>query len=256
MVAITQEDYVWPSAVGLTLRGASLDYDGRNVFRDLDLDLPAGEITCLLGPSGVGKSSLLRLIAGLAPTATATALTASDGAPLAGRIAYMDQRDLLYPWLTVVDNVLLGSRLRGDTPDRDRALALLEHVGLADRAAERPQVLSGGMRQRAALARTLMEDRPIVLMDEPFSSLDALTRLKLQDLAAELLGDRTVLLVTHDPLEALRVGHGIHVLSGAPAALHTPLRPAGLPPRDATDMSLHERYAELLRRLAGEATAP
>lgn len=249
MVAITQEDYVWASGVGLTLRGASLDYDGRNVFRDLDLDLPAGEITCLLGPSGVGKSSLLRLIAGLAPTATA--LTASDGAPLEGRIAYMDQRDLLYPWLTVVDNVLLGSRLRREAPDRERALALLERVDLADRAADRPQVLSGGMRQRAALARTLMEDRPIVLMDEPFSSLDALTRLKLQDLAAELLADRTVLLVTHDPLEALRLGHGIHVLSGAPAVLDAPLRPAGPPPRDATDMALHARYVELLRRLGG-----
>ncbi len=251
MVAITQEDHFFAPGVGLTLRGASLDYDGRGVFRDLDLDLPAGEITCLLGPSGVGKSSLLRLIAGLAPTATATALAASDGGPLDGRVAYMDQRDLLYPWLTVIDNVLLGSRLRGERPDRARALALLKHVGLADRAGDRPRVLSGGMRQRAALARTLMEDRPVVLMDEPFSSLDALTRLKLQDLAAELLADRTVLLVTHDPLEALRLGHVVHVLSGAPAVLRTPLRPAGPPPRDATDMALHARYAELLRRLGG-----
>ena len=110
-------------------------------------------------------------------------------------------------------------------------------------------MLSGGERQRLALARTLMEDRPIVLMDEPFSSLDVLTRLLLQDLAAELLAERTVLLVTHDPMEALRLGHRIFVMSGSPALLGAPLEPAGAPPRDAAQVSRSDAYRDLLARL-------
>ncbi len=137
---------------------------------------------------------------------------ADDGAGLDGRIALMAQQDLLLPWLSVRDNVLLGHRLRGASRAelrrlREPAAALLARVGLERDADRLPGTLSGGMRQRAALARTLMEDRPIVLMDEPFSALDVVTRHRLQDLAAELLVGRTVLLVTHNPLEALRLGH-------------------------------------------------
>lgn len=235
--------------ISVELSGAALAYGGRDVFRDLALSLDAGATTCLLGPSGIGKSSLLRLIAGLAREATARHLRGSDGQKLTGRIAYMDQRDLLYPWLTVMQNVTLGSRLRGQSPDVARATALLQRVGLAAHAGDRPAALSGGMRQRAALARTLLEDRPVVLMDEPFSALDALTRLKLQDLAAELLRGRTVLLVTHDPIEALRLGHRVHVLTGAPAVLDTPMIPPGAPPRDAAAVARHPLYGDLLRRL-------
>jgi putative hydroxymethylpyrimidine transport system ATP-binding protein len=112
------------------------------------------------------------------------------------------------------------------------------------------------MRQRVALARTLAEDRPIVLMDEPFSALDAITRFALQELAANLLAERTVLLVTHDPLEALRLGHRIHVMAGSPARLETALDvddsraelPA--PPRDPADADILARQADLLKRLA------
>ena len=109
------------------------------------------------------------------------------------------------------------------------------------------------MRQRAALARTLMEDRPIVLMDEPFSSLDVVTRHRLQDLAAELLVGRTVLLVTHSPLEALRLGHRLYVLAGRPAVPRGPLLPRGLPPRDAADPTLLALQAELLGELTRSA---
>ena len=107
------------------------------------------------------------------------------------------------------------------------------------------------MRQRVALARTLMEDRAIVLMDEPFSAMDALTRLHLQDLAAEVLVGRTVLLVTHDPLEALRLGHRILVLRGKPAQLAPALEPDNRPPRSAQDPTLHNFAADILRDLAG-----
>ncbi len=127
---------------------------------------------------------------------------------------------------------------------------MLERVGLVPQKDQLPATLSGGERQRAALARTLMEDRPVVLMDEPFSALDAITRARLQVLAAGLLAGRTVLLVTHDPLEALRLGHRIQVMTGHPARIEGTIEPAGLPPRDLHDPALLARQGELLARLA------
>ena len=240
-----------PPPIGIELRRGDLSFGGKPVFQGLDLDIPAGLTTCLLGPSGVGKSSLLRLIAGISPEASAGRLAASDGGPIAERMAFMDQRDLLLPWLSVFDNVTLGARLRGEAVDRQRAGSLLQRVGLAREADSLPAALSGGMRQRAALARTLMEDRPVILMDEPFSAVDALTRLRLQDLAAQLLAGRTVLLVTHDPMEALRLGHRILVLRGDPARMGEVLEPRGTPPRPADDPALHGLAAQILRDLAG-----
>jgi len=234
------------------LQAAALTYDGKALFKALDLALPAGQTTCLLGPSGVGKSSLLRLIAGLADGADGVALD-ERGAALDGRIAYMAQQDLLLPWLPLLANVMLGPRLRGEARDPrllERARALIDEVGLTAHADKRPAQLSGGMRQRAALARTLLEDRPIVLMDEPFAALDAITRYELQALAARLLQGRTVLLVTHDPLEALRLGHRVQVMAGRPASLDSPLEPPGSPPRALDDPALLGLQSELLRRLA------
>ncbi|MFQ6018782.1 MAG: ABC transporter ATP-binding protein [Kiloniellaceae bacterium] len=241
-----------PAAPSIRLHAAGLKYGGAVVFDALDLTLPAGRTTCLLGPSGVGKTSLLRLIAGLAHGAQGEAVDA-EGAPVKDRVAYLAQHDLLLPWLTVLGNVTLGCRLRGEAvrgETQGRARALIGRVGLAGREGDRPAKLSGGMRQRVALARTLMEDRPIVLMDEPFSALDAITRYQLQALAAELLAGRTVLLVTHDPLEALRLGHRIQVMAGAPARLDSALEPAGRPPRDPGEPELMALQAELLERLS------
>ncbi len=235
--------------LAVSLRAARLVYSGLTLFAGLDLELAGGGFTCLLGPSGIGKSSLLRLLAGLTPPGVSGELRGGDGLPLTGRVAYMAQQDLLLPWLNVLDNVTLGSRLRGERPDRQRALELLARVGLADSALARPEALSGGMRQRAALARTLMEDRPMVLMDEPFSGLDALTRLRLQAMAVELLAGRTVLLVTHDPLEALRLGEHILVMNGRPATLQTLPDLPGAPPRDPGDPAVQAAYRAILRRL-------
>ncbi len=231
------------------VRGATLRHGGNLLFEDLSVTLAAGETTCLLGVSGIGKSSLLKLVAGLGPAPERGAVEAGDGRPLKGRIAYMDQRDLLLPWLGLLDNVTLGARLRGDPADRGGARRLLRDVGLSGREADPPAVLSGGMRQRAALARTLMEDRPVVLMDEPFSALDALTRLRLQDLAGRLLAGRTVLLVTHDPLEAVRLGHRIHVMAGLPARMAAAMTLPGEPPRDPTRADAMARYRELMAHL-------
>ncbi len=247
-------------APSVHLHAAALSYGGRAVFDELDLALPAGKITCLLGPSGVGTTSLLRLIAGLAPGAQGEGAPdeALDqaGRPVRDRVAYLAQNDLLLPWAGALGNVTLGWRLRGETVTAEteaRARALLGRVGLAGREDDRPAKLSGGQRQRVALARTLMEDRPVVLMDEPFSALDAITRFELQALAAEVLAGRTVLLVTHDPLEALRLGHRVHVMAkggaSAPARLDDALEPAGAPPRDPGDPALLALQAELLKRL-------
>jgi putative hydroxymethylpyrimidine transport system ATP-binding protein len=270
----TAADTAAPIAVHL--HAARLSYRGVVIFEDLDLDLPAGRITCLLGPSGVGKTSLLRLIAGLTGNdggdagdggnggGTVLPGTAVDqaGRAVQDRVAYMAQQDLLLPWASVLGNVLLGPRLRGEDRDPDivqRARGLIAQVGLKGREEVLPARLSGGMRQRVALARTLVENRPIVLMDEPFSALDAITRFALQELAARLLAERTVLLVTHDPLEALRLGHRIYVMAGSPARLETALDvlddvggadelPA--PPRDPGNADVLARQADLLKRLA------
>lgn len=236
----------------ISIRVDRLNFDGMTLFEGLNLTLKAGLWTCLMGVSGVGKSTLLRLVAGLIPDETSAAVTAEGGA-LEGQIAYMAQDDLLLPWLTVFDNITLGARLRGQEFSPGRALRLLEQVGLLPSAYELPATLSGGMRQRAALARTLMEDRPVVLMDEPFSALDTITRVRLQDLAAEMLRGRTVLLVTHDPLEAFRLADRIHVMSGRPAVLFEPIEPEGAAPRDVRDAALLEGQAELLDRLTRSA---
>ncbi len=239
----------------VAVANACVAYGGRPLFEGLDVAIAGGVCTCLLGPSGVGKTTLLRIIAGLIPPGPKTRVSASDGQPLAGRIAYMAQQDLLLPWLSVLDNVTLGARLRRHHGDRATAATLLVRVGLGGKSHMLPAALSAGERQRVALARTLMEDRPLVLMDEPFSALDVITRSRLQDMAAELLAGRTVLLVTHDPLEALRLGHRIHVLSGRPAQLDEALTPTGRVPRDITDTGVLRRQGELLQRLRRAAEA-
>jgi len=230
---------------GLALGGAA-------VLAPMTLDVMGGRVTALLGPSGSGKSTLLRLAAGLLPLPGTVA--AEDGAPLTGRIAWMAQQDLLVPWRDALGNVLLGAHLRGERPDTARAEALRAEVGLTPADWRKmPAALSGGMRQRVALARTLMEDRPVVLMDEPFAAVDAPTRHRLQDLAARMLAGRTVLLVTHDPLEALRLADRILLLQGRPAAPVALPVPDGAPPRPARDQALLAAQAALLERLAGAA---
>lgn len=188
---------------------------GAALFGPVRLVLEPGRWVAVLGRSGVGKSTLLRLIAGLETGAEfAGTITAADGGSVPPRVSYMAQNDALLPWADVLGNVIVGARLRGERPDRDRARALIGRVGLADHAAKRPHHLSGGQRQRVALARVLAEDRPFVLLDEAFSALDAVTRAEMQELATEVLRGRSVLLVTHDPLEAVRLADSAWLLHG------------------------------------------
>lgn len=239
----------------IDIRAAGLDFDGQALFENLSLNLPGGGWTCLLGPSGVGKTTLLRLVAGLVAPWEGTTVTDGSGHGLTGRIAYMAQQDLLLPWLTVRENVTLSARLNGRRPDDARAETLLHRVGLVAEADRRPDSLSGGQRQRVALARTLMEDAPVVLMDEPFTALDAITRHDLQGAARTLLAGRTVLFVTHDPFEALRLGDRVYVMAGRPARLGEPIEPEGPAPRDIHDPAIVRRHADIMSRLLQARTA-
>ncbi len=224
----------------------------RRLFDDFALRLDGGSTTCLLGPSGCGKSTLLKLIAGSGPPLLSGIIRLE---PAAGKLncAWMGQDDLLLPWLSLIDNVLLGAKLRGELTDalRQQARDLLRLAGLGSHEYDLPSCLSGGMRQRGALLRTLMEGRAIVLMDEPFSALDALNRQRLQDLAAEMIKGRTVLLVTHDPLEALRLADRVVVLAGSPARVVASLLPPDRPPRRLDSPVMARQYGELLAMLMG-----
>jgi putative hydroxymethylpyrimidine transport system ATP-binding protein len=244
---------------GLDISQAYMRYKNKTIFKNLSLSLPGGQWTCLLGTSGVGKSTLLRMIAGVltdddfkkeSDECCIGNITASDGISLKGRVAYMAQSDLLMPWCSALENVLLGCKLRGQKTRKniEKAKGLLNMVELEDSAKLKPSSLSGGMRQRVALARTLMENKPIVLMDEPFSALDAITRYKLRNLAAKLLKNCTVLLVTHDPMEALRLGDNIKIMCGSPAKIidfgDIPKTPI---PRNSDDMAVIALYGKVLK---------
>ncbi|MHB1946786.1 MAG: ABC transporter ATP-binding protein [Gammaproteobacteria bacterium] len=237
----------------IIIRNLSLAYGGVALFADLNLTLRASQCTCLLGPSGVGKSTLLRLIANLISPNTSYRgeILADNPEPLASQVSYMAQTDLLLPWLTTLDNVLLSSRLCGKDLSslRSQAKDLLSQVGLTDALDKYPHELSGGMRQRAALIRTLIQDKPIVLMDEPFSAVDAITRLELQTLAAKLLTNRTVFLVTHDPIEALRLANEVVILSGQPAKLTSLMSLSSATPRDPSDPEFIKHQTDLFHAL-------
>ena len=240
-------------APAITLKG-SATYGAVPVFGPLKFEALASGWTCLLGSSGVGKSTLLRLLAGLDAGVTFDGeISCSDGELLPPRASLMLQSDMLLPWLSVLQNVTLGARFRGEKADQVRATQLLNDVGLAGFAQRMPNTLSGGQRQRVALARTLMEDRPVMLLDEPFSALDAKNRAAMQELAARLFIGRTVILVTHDPYEAARLGAQIVVMTKAGL---TVLRPPTSSTTRAYDLPEVMKFAaELLHLLHDEIGA-
>lgn len=191
----------------------------------ISFTMKEGEFVSLLGPSGCGKSTLLNIIAGLIPQTEGRVLL--KGKPLSEqdhKIGYMLQQDYLFPWKTVLDNVLIGpqiSKIRNEEIELE-ACNLLEEVGLAGVEGKYPHSLSGGMRQRAALVRTLINEPEILLLDEPFSALDYFTKLKLEDLVAEILKmyRKTAILVTHDIGEAISMSDRIIVLDRQPGRIH------------------------------------
>lgn len=232
-----------------------MQYEQQFLFQELTAHFSASSWHSILGSSGVGKSTLLKAIAGIVGDYQGKIVT-DDGERLSGRIAWMAQDDLLLPWLNVRDNVALGYRLRQEKPADldDNIHHLLEKVGLAELASRMPYQLSGGQRQRVALARTLLENKPIILMDEPFSALDVAKRLDLQALFVELLSDKTVLFITHDPLEALRLSQFIWLMQGSPAQLSLVSQMSTPTPRAVDDREvLHwQNHLLSLMRQEGE----
>jgi len=210
------------------LRNVGLRYFGwegeTEALQDISLSVAPGEFVAIIGPSGCGKSTLLSLIAGLfAPTEGSVLV---DGGPVAGpnrRIGYMLQQDYLFEWRTILDNVVLGAEIQGApmAVARERARQLLTRYGLGQFLHHLPRQLSGGMRQRAALARTLCTEPEIVLLDEPFSALDSQTRLALADEIGGILRReaKTVILVTHDIGEAISMAERVIVMSRRPGRI-------------------------------------
>ena len=242
-----------PAAV--TVSGLSKTFAGRDgpvpALDRVSFEAATGETLGLVGPSGCGKSTLLEVVAGLEP--------ASAGAvAVRGECVLMPQRDLLLPWRSALDNAAIAPQLQSvpRTEARRRAAVLFARFGLAEFAQARPAELSGGMRQRVAFARTLLAGRPVLLLDEPFASLDSITRAELQAWLLTALAEepRTTLLVTHDIEEALYVCDRVLVMSRRPGTIVADLRP-GLdrsPPR--TEVVTSREFSRL-RQDALEALA-
>jgi NitT/TauT family transport system ATP-binding protein len=226
---------------------------GANVIalQGVDLAIHAGEVIVMVGPSGCGKTTLLNSICDLLPSGAhlSGALTIANGV----RLGYMPQKDALLPWRSVLGNVEVGPELRGvgKHERRDHASELLDLVGLAQFRDHYPHQLSGGMRQRVSLARTLAYEPDVILMDEPFGALDAFNRTALQE---ELLriNDKTrltVLLITHDLSEAIILGHRVFVMTNRPGRV-LDVFPIDLPePRVASRLQGTQTYHQLYQRL-------
>ncbi|QIN80627.1 ATP-binding cassette domain-containing protein [Rubrobacter marinus] len=238
----------------LAARGIGVEKGGVRILDGVDLEVAPGEFVALIGPSGAGKSTLLGLLAGL--EAPSEGVVEKDGVPLSspGLVSYMPQSDLLLPWRSVVANVALGLEATGVSKReaRERASESLERFGLDGFGGAPPWTLSGGMRSRVALLRTALLDRDVLLLDEPFGALDALTR---RDLQGWILGVRdelaaTIVLVTHDVDEAILLADRVVVLSERPARVALDLEVDLERPR-TMEQETTEGFAALKARLLG-----
>ena len=209
----------------LTVSGVGFDYKGIPVLDNVDLSVNRGEFVALVGPSGCGKSTLLNLISGLLSPGKGTITTngISDSSGRLGNVSYMQQRDLLLPWRTIAENCQLGMELRSISADvsKARVQELAKSFGLFDVLNHMPWQLSGGMRQRAALMRTILLENDVLLLDEPFGALDAITRTALQKWLLSVLvrSDKAVLLVTHDVEEAILLADRVMIMASEPGRI-------------------------------------
>ena len=224
----------------------SLKIKNKKLLDDFSLIIEKGRWTTILGQSGVGKSTLLKLIAGLEIPGQFRGNIKLDS--VNHKIfSWMAQNDLLLPWLSVIKNVCLGQILRNEKLDHKKAEKLLKAVELENISIQLPDTLSVGMRQRVALARTLMEETEIVLMDEPFSSLDYITRSNIQNLSRKLLKNKTVIMVTHDPTEALLLSDNLLLIENQKL---TKLElPNSRPMRSIKQKDFSEYYEKTINRL-------
>jgi ABC-type nitrate/sulfonate/bicarbonate transport system ATPase subunit len=252
----------------LNLEGISVSFPGQDgsfqALAPLDLHVEGGRFISLIGPSGCGKSTLFNVIAGLhAPTSGKVTIGEVDATGMIGMTGYMLQKDMLLPWRTVLDNVILGLEIRGmSKPEaRERVLPYLRQYGLAGFETKYPSALSGGMRQRAALLRTLLIDTDVILLDEPFGALDAQTKAQMQDWLLQIWADfrKTVIFVTHDVDEAVYLSDEICVMASRPGrvieqiAVDLPRPRTRNLLRDTTFLDLKTRCLDLLSH---PATSP
>jgi NitT/TauT family transport system ATP-binding protein len=250
-----------PSGLAVSLRGVTKVYDnGVTALGPLDLAVRQGEFISLLGPSGCGKSTALRLIAGLgAPTSGTVQLSHHEGELRPGHaIGFVFQEPTLMPWASVRDNVRLPLKLAGvATADADaKVTAALARVGLADFAEAYPRELSGGMKMRVSLARALVTDPGILLLDEPFAALDEITRFRLNnDLLAlwRNLG-KTVIFVTHSVFESVYLSQRVVVMTARPGGVGAEIRIDAAEPR-GEEFRTSAAYADYCRRVS-KALAP
>lgn len=213
----------------LTLKGIHHTYFTKTsavtALNDISLDVQEGEFVSFLGPSGCGKTTLLSIIAGLIePSNGQVQLEGKSVKDAANQIGYMLQQDYLFPWKTIEENILLGLKISGKLEDskKEEVLSLLRQMGLENVEKLYPKQLSGGMRQRVALVRTLATEPKLLMLDEPFSALDYQTKLKLEDLVSNTLKTfgKTAILVTHDIGEAISMSDRIFLFSPRPGRLH------------------------------------
>ena len=243
-------------ATGAAVRASGLghSYGELRALEDIDLVLQAGGVLALVGPSGCGKSTLLEILAGLRePTeGTAAVGVARSAADRLEHCALMAQRDLLLPWLSAIDNASLAPRLAGRPRATARAQArpLFERFGLGGFEETRPAGLSGGMRQRVAFVRTLMAGKPVLLLDEPFAGLDAITRAEMQSWLAGVLNEdaHTVVLVTHDVEEALYLADRVAVMTARPGTVSTQIEVPDPRGADRAGAVTAPEFAELRER--------
>src|SRR6266446_7978271 len=228
----------------LLVEDASLNFDAIVVFQRLALEIFRGEFVAVVGPSGCGKTTLLNLFSGFLKPSLGSVLCS-------GRVRMVYQHDSLFPWQTAAQNIALGLRDLSSQAERERQLKeMLRLINLEEFAAHYPHQLSGGMRQRVELARALAGATDILLLDEPFSSLDYLTRLRMRSELALMLEElpRTVVLVTHDIEEAAQLADRILVLSERPARICRELRVAISRPRELT----HPQVVETVHAILAE----
>lgn len=209
----------------ISVTDAAFDYEGAPILDDLSLTVAKGEFVALVGPSGCGKSTLLNLISGVLSARSGSIIAdgMADRLERLGNVSYMQQKDLLLPWRSVAENSRLGLELR----DVNRSVSdaevkkLAESFGIADVLDSMPWQLSGGMRQRVALLRAVLPDNSILLLDEPFGALDAITRRSLQRWLVDVLdtNDKAVVLVTHDVEEAILLADRVLVMSSNPGQI-------------------------------------
>jgi NitT/TauT family transport system ATP-binding protein len=242
-----------PGSVVVSLRDVSRSFHSTVALDGFDLDLHAGEFVSLLGPSGCGKSTALRIVAGLIPPSRGTVAWASEEGPAAERIGFVFQEPTLMPWATVEENVRLPLKLVGDSRKESAPLVhkAIDRVGLTDFSAYYPRELSGGMRMRASLARALVAEPKLLLLDEPFAALDEITRFRLNNdlLALWQQLRKTVLFVTHSVFESVYLSQRILVMTQRPGRVFKELAIDAPYPRTEAFRTSAE-YAALCRMVS------